>query len=479
MERFWLWFWILHWILAAGAIVTILRRRGEPVAMLAWIWAILLLPLLGFFLYALLGSNRVRRKASRRRRRVAHLLALISEQAATRAGQAPDGRTGLPADLRPIEQIGRRVGDMPAVGGNEVRVFHDSETTYAAIAYAIQAATRHVHMLYYIWKPDETGLHFRDLLIRRAREGVECRVLLDSVGCLRLPREFTRPMIDAGVRLSYFLPLYPLPKRISLHLRNHRKIVVVDGETAFLGSQNIGDEYRGRLRRLSPWYDSHMRIRGPAALFVQQIFAEDWLFATGEPLRNEGYFVEARPAGESVVQVVPSGPEHDVSALGQLLFAAVAAARESIRIATPYFVPDEGMRTALLHAAYRGVKIMLVLPTRSDNPLVLYAGRSFYPELLDAGVEIYEFDAGMLHSKIVTIDDRCGILGSANMDVRSFRFNFEVTALVYDTGVTRELSAEIDRHIARSKRVLQRDVWRRPLSTQLLEGAARLFSPLL
>ncbi len=472
----WFFFWLAHIALAFSAIVTILRRRGEPTSMLAWIFAILLLPVLGSCLYMLFGFGRVRRKARRRRRRVGQLLRSLGQHAAANAGVESQV---VPSDLAPIERVARRVADMPAVGGNLVEAFDDSAAIYGALEASIRAARRHVHLLYYIWQSDETGRHFRDLLVEKARQGVTCRVLLDSVGCLTLGRRFTQPWIDAGVRVAFFLPLYPLPKRLSLHLRNHRKIAVIDGHTALIGSQNIGDEYRGRLARLSPWYDSHLRIRGPAALFLQQVFAEDWLFATREHLSGDEHFAAPEAAGDSVVQVVPSGPDGDVSALSQLLFAAISSARSSVRIATPYFVPDEGLRLALLHAAIRGVRVQLVLPSRSDNALVLWAGRSFYAELLEAGVEIYEFDAGMLHSKVVVVDERWCLLGSANMDIRSFRFNFEASVLVYDAPVSAALARQVQSHVARSSRVTLPDAMRRPLHVQLAEGAARLFAPML
>lgn len=480
MARYLLWALVAHAVLALLSIATVLRRRKEPMSMLTWIFAIVTLPFVGSALYGLMDATRVRRKASRRRHRVAHLLARLNDRAASRAGGREDVlATNLPEDLRTVEQIGRRLAQMPATSGNVVRIYQEANATYAALEEAIRAARRHVHMEYYIWQPDDTGRHFRDLLVQKAREGVECRLLLDAVGCWRLTRRFIRPLTQAGCQVGFFMPLYPSRRRFSPHLRNHRKIAVMDGQVAFVGSQNVGDEYRGRLKRLSPWYDSHLRVSGPAALFLQQTFAEDWLFATRESLTADAYFPEPEHVGDSVVQVLPTGPEQDFSMLGQLVFAAVSTARSDIRIATSYFVPAEALRMALIHACIRGVRVQLVLPTRSDAPLVLWAGRSFYSELLDAGVEIYEFDAGMLHSKIVTVDDRWCMLGTANMDVRSFRLNFEVTALVYDPGVTQELSASIERHCHRARRVMPRDVWRRRVSLQLYEGVARLFAPLL
>ncbi len=481
MLPLWVWLALLHGLLAGGAALFILRTRGEPRGMLAWIYCVTLIPFLGPALYALVGSNRVKRKARRRRRNVAHLINLIDREAEARA-RAPRDSAGpnLADDQRVVERLTRRLVDIPAVAGNEVAVYNEAEATYAGLANSIRGAKQHIHMQYYIWQPDETGTYFGQLLIDKAKEGVKCRVLLDAVGCFGLHRRFFQPWIDAGVQVAFFMPLLPsMTKRWSLNLRNHRKIAVVDGQTAFAGSQNIGDEYRGRLKKLSPWYDTHMRIRGPAALFLQQTFAEDWAFATGERLTGDQIFPPPIMSGTSDVQILPTGPDQDVGVLGQLAFAAVSSARAQIRIATPYFVPDAALQTALIQACYRGVRVSLVLPTRSDNALALWAGRSFYAELLDAGVEIFEFDNGMLHSKIMCVDDRWCMIGSANMDVRSFRLNFEITAIVYDQNVAAGMGAYIETRCNQSRRILPNDVWTRGMLTQAKEGFARLFAPVL
>ena len=482
MAHVWLLILGVNYVLAFLTVATVLRRRKEPTAMVAWIFAILTLPGLGMLLYWLLGSARLRRKARRRRRRIAYLLAEYKDRVAQHAagdGQALD--EGLSDDLAGIAKLGQRLADMPVTGGNEVRILQDANATYGALEEALRAARHHIHMEYYIWQPDETGYSFRDLVIERARAGVECRLLLDAVGSWRIGRRFLRPLLAAGVRVAFFMPLYVYPtrKRWSLHLRNHRKIAVVDGQVAFLGSQNIGDEYRGRLRELSPWYDTHMRVSGPSALFLQQTFAEDWYLAANERLDGKHYFAKPSRSGQCLVQVLPTGPDQPYSTLAQIVFGAVSSAHTSIRIATPYFVPDVAVRVALAHACFRGVQVRLVLPSRSDSALALWAARSFYAELLEAGVEIHEYEDGVLHSKLMTVDDRWCMLGSANMDARSFRLNFEITALLYDRGVATELARSIDGFCERARRIGPRDVWRGRAWQRLGEGVARLFAPLL
>jgi len=468
------WALAAHCVLALAAVVSVLRGRKEPMAMLAWIFAVVTLPFFGSVFCWFMESSHVHRKAGRRRRRVAHLMSILNRRAAELVPEA-----ALSEDLQSIARLGRRLCQMPATYGNDVQIYQDADATYSALEAGIKSAEQSIHLEYYIWQPDGTGRHFRDLLVEKARQGVECRLLLDAVGCWRLTRRFLRPLTDAGCQVAFFTPLYPLRRRLSLHLRNHRKVVVIDGRSAFLGSQNVGDEYLGRRKKLSPWHDTHMRVAGPAALFLQQTFAEDWLLAARESLTADKFYPNPLDAGDSTVQILPTGPDREVSPLSQIIFAAVAYARTEICVETPYFVPDAATRMALMHACYRGVRVRLVLPTHSNHLLVLWAGRSFYSELLDAGVEIYEYDEGMLHSKIVTIDDRWCMLGTANMDVRSFRLNFEVTALLYDENVTRRLSKSIERHCETARRIDAREVWRWTLPAQLCAGSARLFAPLL
>lgn len=473
---------VAHYSIAVALIVRVLRQRKEPLVMVAWILAILAVPVLGMLLYALLSPNRIRRKASRRRRRVAHLINQLrrwAEEHALAEQPTADGR--LPEDLAGIEQLGRRLVDMPATGGNALQVFSQGRETFAALEASIEGAQRHVHLEYYIWRPDETGRHLRDVVVKCAERGVECRLLLDAVGCWQLGREFLRPLVRAGAQVAFFLPLYPFRRRRrwSLHLRNHRKIAVIDGQVAFVGSQNVGDEYQGRHPQLSPWYDTQLRIEGPAVLFVQQAFAEDWYLAAREGLDSDRYFPPPQRPGEALVQVLPTGPDHSSHTLTQMFFAAVASAKSNIHIATPYFVPDLAARMALEHACYRGVDVRLVVPTCSDIPLALWAGRSFYAELLEAGVQIFEFEAGVLHSKLMSVDDRWALVGSANLDARSFRLNFEVTCVLYDAVHAAEISADITGFCNRGRRITLHEVHRRSWRRQVGEGAARLLAPLL
>lgn len=477
---FWFALLLLHLIMMVGGVGAVLRSRRAPASMTAWIFAIITLPLVGVWVYWLIGSNRAYRKVRRRQRKLRALVERVDAWTIRRLGEVgAEAVSALPPDLLSVERLAERLTHQPVTGGNLVAIYDDSNEYYVALEELISGAKHHVHLLFYIWQPDETGRRFRDLVIERARAGIECRLLFDAVGCWSLGSTFLQPLREAGVKIAMFLPLIATNRRISAHLRNHRKIAIADGRVALIGSQNIGDEYRGRLKHLSPWIDSNLRIEGPAVLFLQQTFAEDWLFATHDPIDDAIYFPAPLFPGSSTVQIVPTGPDLTSLPLEQIILAAVSVAKRRVRIAVPYFVPSESFVSALAFAVLRGVEVDVVIPTRTDNSFVLYAARSFYREVIGAGVRVFEFDGGFLHSKLISVDDSWCLLGSANMDVRSFRLNFEISALIYDSEIAAAASKSIQRWCDASREITQREAFVRPLRTELLEGAARLFAPLL
>ena len=468
---------IIHVVFALVVVVTILHHRREPTTMLAWVLTVTLIPFLGALAYLVLGENRVVRRARRKRHRGLHLEKRIAEE--LRIG-GTNGANLIPEDLQVIERLGRELADMPAVGGNKIEVHHGHQNIYPVLEEAIQSAKHHIHLEYYIWEDDPPGTRLRDLVIEKAKQGVECRVLLDSVGNFRLKKSFTQPFIDNGVKLHYFLPLYPLRrKRWSMHLRNHRKIAVFDGTRAVLGSHNIGGDTGETDRHPSPWYDVIISVQGPAVLFAQHVFADDWMFAAGEGLQSAAYFPKIDAMGSSALQVLPSGPDWEVRLPERVLFEALTTAKSTVRIVSPYFVPSSVVRMAMIQASFRGVRIMLVVPGQCDVALAKFASRSFYKELLDSGVEICEFREGMIHSKIVAIDDRWYMLGSTNLDKRSFRLNFEITAVGFDETLTKQISGIVDSYCAEADAVTYDHIKKCSKREELVQGAARLIAPFL
>lgn len=471
---------IIGYLLSFLTILIILKKRREPMSMLAWILTLLLLPFLGAALYYLLGEPRILRRTRRKLKRTAYITRVLSERSEDRGrirGEAPV--TFLDEQLRALAAASSKLCDAPVTAGNLVEVLDQPQEVYDAILRAIDSARDHIHLEYYIFRPDVTGRLFRDRLAARAAAGVEVRLLLDGIGCWGTRHSFLKPLIRAGGKVETFLPAVPLRRKWNINYRNHRKIVVVDGSVAFTGSQNIGDEYRGLWRRVAPWQDTHLRIEGPAAQDLQEIFIEDWYYAREEDLAQSRYIQPQPKRGDSLVQVVPSGPDQRESVLQDLLFHAISSAREKVRITSPYFVPDPPLLFVLRAAALRGIRVEVLVPSRTDNHLTLWAGRSYYRELLRAGVRVYENPEAMLHSKVVTIDDGWSLVGSANMDVRSFLLNFEVTASIFDASICHTLRQSFEAHCRDSVSMRLRDHERRPFVPAIVEGFARLCSPLL
>ncbi|MBN1345223.1 MAG: cardiolipin synthase [Phycisphaerae bacterium] len=467
----------------AVAVVTtllILRRPRKPQAMLAWILAVLLLPGVGLLLFVMMseprrGWHQRRRRRKRKKLRASSALKSDARDEYLATSSAPQDHVGVAR----LMNLARRLGAYPPTPGNDVIIYHDAEKTFLAIQMAIEAAQSHIHLEYYILQADDTGRAVRDLLIDRAKQGVRCRVLLDYVGCWRLSRRFIKPMRAAGVQVAFALPVIPWRGRWRVNYRNHRKIAIIDGRIGFTGSQNIGDEYLGRLKKFGPWRDTHLKIVGPAVQDLQEVFIEDWHYTTKELLAGDDYYPSSTAAGEHVAQIVPSGPDQVANVMHQLLFAAVAAAGSSISVITPYFSPDEAMILALASASYRGVRVRLIVPSCGDHRVVLWAGRSYYEELTRSGVEIYEHDGAMLHSKVMIVDQAWAMVGSANMDERSFRINFELTTLLYDSNLAGDLHRDFEGLRRQSRTITRQDVANRSFGESILLGLARLASPVL
>jgi cardiolipin synthase len=445
---------VIDALLVATGTYYVLSHPREPRAMLAWLLAFLLVPVLGVVLFFLISDPRLsrsRRRLARRRRELNPALwsKLRTHHAAFAARPLSDGESGRRGTFR---ELATRVNNQqPPTANNALTIYHDRATEAAgALEAAIAGASHHVHLEYFIFKPDRSGQRIADLLVAKAREGVHCRLLVDHVGNWGWPAGFAERLRGAGVEVAFFMPVLPWRARrrwsSRLNFRNHRKIAVIDGAVAFTGSQNVGDEYFGVEGPRGLWVDTHLRIAGPAVYELQETFIEDWHVATGEDLFDASQFPD--PAGGPdachVVQVIPSGPDYDAQIMHHLLLAAISAADASVCIATPYFVPDTAMVLTLEAAAFRGVDVRLLVPDASDHRLALWAGRSYYRELAGAGVRIREFGPRFLHSKLVLVDETWGLIGSANMDERSFRLNFEITTVLYDEGPVGELQAELD-----------------------------------
>jgi cardiolipin synthase len=429
------------------------------------------LPIIGLIVYRLIGPLRLERKRLKRR-----------------AGRvAIEEATGAMTRLRAVALEDIQVASVPIaleqpppLPASGVSLYLDGASTYAAILEAIAAAKHHVHLEYYIWEPDQIGTRMRDALCAKARAGVKVRMLVDGTGSSRLGRRFLRALTDAGVEFARFNPVrFRFIRRRRVDFRTHRKIVVCDGRVAFTGGMNVADAQSADLGP-NYWRDTHVRIEGTAVWALQRVFLEDWFFAAQKQFEFSADYFPA-PSGERryVVQVVASGPDHDHLAIHRTYFTVMTRATQRLWVTTPYFVPDEATAAALSTAALRGVDVRLLIPRRGDSRLIDLAARSYVPELVAAGVRVYEYVPRFIHAKTIVVDDDLAIVGSANLDNRSFLLNFEVTSLIYDRDVTAQLARAFDADLATSRPIDAADLARKGLPQKLGEATARLLSPLL
>lgn len=465
--------WLL-WI-ALVAVGLILERRS-PTATLAWLLALLFMPYFGFLVYLLFGPRRLHRRRLRYGRARARL---IQSTHHLPPGQIPPGfpDAGLERSLaRLLERLGQGA-PIPATG---LTLLETGDDCFQALENALAAATHHVHLEYYMWQPDRVGTRLRDLLVEKARAGVQVRLLLDSIGSDRTPNRFLQPLQDAGGMTAWFNPLHLRRLRPShVNFRTHRKIVVCDGRVGFTGGINISAEHSAAHNGPAAWRDTHLRIEGEPVHRLQFIFLEDWYFATDRAPFEPEFFPPgpAQPA-RPWLQIVESGPDNDRQTLAHCFFAAITSAQRRVLLATPYFVPNEALNTALMNAALRGVEVIILAPRRSDSWLVTAAARSYYDELASTGVAIYEYGPPMLHAKLLMVDEQIAAIGSANFDNRSLALNFEAMAILYDASLAMQLTRSFEADLHRAKRY--RNPGRRaPLNRRLGQAAARLLSPLL
>lgn len=466
----WAWlFWTVAMAVNLIAVVLLLYRGQGVERTLAWLFAVIAFPLLGAVAYLLLADPTIKRPTIRRRRR---------QPTVQLPGAEADALVGADKASR-VMAITARISGLEPTGGNLAEVLTADETAFARVEDSLRHARQRIWAEYYLIRRDETGHRFLDILAAKAAEGVEVRLAYDAIGSFGMSRPRVQAITAAGGHCSEFLPLNPLRKRWAVHLRNHRKLIVIDGETAFIGGMNVGDEYSGRARRRGTLHfsDTHLCLAGPCVDDLEQVFAEDWFFATGEALEIPER--EGRALGTARITVVPSGPDQVRNASQLSYFAGITSAQRSVWLASPYFIPDEAIVTALISAALKGVDVRILVPAKCDVLLVGPAGRSYYRQLLGVGIRIFEYLPAMLHAKTMVVDGHLALVGSANIDMRSFKLNFEVGALIDDPAVAATLGDSFLAQTAQSQEITLAAVQGWSLARHLQHGAARLFSPLL
>jgi cardiolipin synthase len=457
----------------------ILSLKKRTTSALAWCLVVLLLPLLGSLMFVVVGYTYVDRPLRRKRRHRHEFTTTEPSTLQRRTYEALSAEQVRLAGWKGLGRLAAKLGNGPLVEGNEVDVYHEATDAFDAMFAAIESAEHHIHLQFYIIQPDEIGRRLIKCLAERARAGVEVRLLYDAIGSFTLPSRLLLPLVAAGGKCSDFMGINPLRRRFRINLRNHRKIVVVDGQTAFTGGVNIGLEYLGLDPKFGYWRDSHLRLRGPAAAQLQRVFIEDWDFATGQQVQGPEYFPTIDSAGTTIVQIVDSGPDEDINSTRALVLAAIMSAERRIWIASPYIVPDTSVLEALLIAAHWDIDVRLLLPRKPDRRLPRIASRYLWGDLMAAGVRIYEYTRGMMHAKLMVVDDQWGWVGTANLDGRSLALNFENLCVLHSPDAVADLAAAFERDLDDSEEVDAEEFAGRPWSHRAGENVARLFAPLL
>lgn len=472
-----LWALLVYDLLVLGVIVMAIVRRRSFTSTLAWIFAIIAIPGFGVLAYLLLANPRVAK--TRRAKRAA-----TRELRRHRRPRSRNAETSAPVRLnaaeRSILRLTEKLSDRAPVDGNTVSLISSNLEAGRRIQSAVAAARRSIWAEYYMVKNDSTGREFLERLAARAREGLDVRLLYDAVGSWGIDATALARLREAGGHVEVFLPINPLRRRWAVHLRNHRKLLVIDGSVAMTGGMNVGDEYSGARHRPRdlPWRDSLLLLEGPAAASLAEVFAEDWSFATGtEELLDVPAPIDDERG--SLVSILPSGPDQEANANRLAYFAGITLSVSRCWITSPYFIPDGPTNRALVTAALRGVDVRILLPEKNDVRMMGPAARSYYSALVRAGARIFEYQPAMLHAKQMVVDGRWCLVGSANVDIRSFWLNFEISALVFDPTFAATVEAQFEKDLTESQEITAEILAGRGFWAALGEGIARLMSPLL
>ncbi len=475
------------WLTAAAAFVLhllvsvhIVFHKRDSRAAIAWIAIVWFSPFIGSLLYYLLGINRIERRA----RRVRHQ-GRKPKPLADAAGMLPVARIpALPpeaAHLAHFVQLGETVTGQPLCEGNTIEPLWDGDQAYPAMLQAIEDAKQSIGLSMYIFSNDRTGNRFAEALGRAVRRGVEVRVLIDALsGWYSYSwHSISGPLQRAGVPTAWFLPTFwPRSFRYA-NLRNHRKLLIVDGRLGFTGGMNISDDCWLTLQPRYATHDVQFRIEGPVVARMQHVFAEDWNFTTGESLHGERWFPKLEARGTTLARGVPSGPGEDLEKLRLVLLGALSSARERVVIVTPYFLPDDDLISALNITALRGVQVDILLPQEADLHLVRWAATAQFAYLLEFGCRIWITPGPFRHTKLMLVDGVWTMLGSANWDARSLRLNFEFNIECYDRTLATALRSRLEENFVHAERLTLAKLGRRPFLAKLRDGVARLLMPYL
>lgn len=472
---------VLYVITIIGVISTIIMENRNPVRTLAWILMLLLVPVIGLLFYIYFGMNyRKVKMFSMKGLGDFKWLQYMSEDQKQRIKKAELLKKEDMAVVRRLMNLLLNNSKALLSRYNTVDILNNGEETFKSILLAISKARKYIHLEYYIIEKGELWNRLKTLLIKKAREGVEVRIIFDDVGSWTLPKKDIKEMRIVGIQIYPFLPVRMPLFTNKVNYRNHRKIVVVDGETGFIGGLNFADRYLHGLPDIGIWRDTQLKIKGEGVTSLQIVFLTDWYFVCQELLLNkEQYLPNKRVDGNVVMQTVASGPDSDWTSIQQAYFTLINMAKKYVFISTPYFMPGETTLNSLKTAAMSGVEVRMMIPYRSDSRLTHWCTRSYIEELLEAGVRVFQYRNGFNHSKVIVIDGMVSSVGTANMDMRSFEQNFEVNMILYDRNVSKKLATDFLNDLKGSSEISIQQWKFRPKRDKVKESLARLFAPLL
>lgn len=474
---YWIIALIIYLLLAIGMVISLLVNGIKPAKTLAWLLTIFTIPIAGILLYWMIGRNRRQYswKDLKEDKAIKEYLKRIGQNQGTQKPLFEDSE-----EFNNLSRLVKKTSGLKPTKNNEVVVLKNGKATFDAIFHALETSDKYIYLLYYIFEEGELADRLFVLFRKKIANGVRIKVIYDSIGSYSLSKKYIKELKAIGVEVYPFLPFRLGRFLASVNYRNHRKIIIVDGEVAFTGGINISDKYLKGDLVLGKWHDMHLQLKGASVLDLQVVFAIDWFLVSGDTSELEVELPRlSKPIGNQIVQIVYGGPDDYFSPIGQTYFSLINNATKYIYITNPYVIPGTAILRALEVAANSGVDVRLLVSAKADSVLVKWSVRSYFESLLKAGVKIYQFPDGFLHSKIIVSDDEIVSIGTANMDIRSFEQNYEVNALVYDKKTAHLLKREFLNEVEHSPALVYDTFKNRPYLDKLKEGIAKVFSPLL
>lgn len=474
---------LIYFINILLAIFVVFQERKNPSTTWAWIMVMLFIPLLGFILYLFIGQDMRKRKIFTKKEEQDQFYQLLNGQKKRLRQHRNEFNDSFLQDYHAIIHLHLVAHESLYTQDNKVDIYTDGYDKFDNLFEDIKNATEYVHVQYYIIRGDELGHKFISLLIEKAKQGLDVKLLYDGMGCLWTPKGMFEDLSEAGGKVVCFFPPFIPYINLRVNYRNHRKICVIDGEKGYTGGFNIGTEYIGLNKKMGYWRDTHLRIEGSAVQMLELHFLLDWRFASKEVIPLDTYISYTTPSkahiGSTGIQVVSSGPDSKWPSIRNGFLKMINQAKRSIYLQTPYFIPDDSLLESLKVAALSGIDVKIMIPNKPDHPFVFWASLSYMSELLQAGARCFTYDKGFLHAKTLVIDEKICSVGTANFDIRSFKLNFEVNAFIYDEKTSKKIASSFEADILDSIELTQEVYDKRGTIIKFKEAISRLLSPML